>query len=907
MLMFKNLKIGARLFSLIGFLSALLVGVGIVGLLGIGRTSESLETVYNDRVVPLRDLKVISDRYAVNIVDATHKVRGRSLSWEEGRKNVDEAVGVIREKWDAYLKTYLVEEERKLVAEIRPLLKQADRAVDELQRILEQKDQATLAEFAEKKLYPAIDPVSEKLAELIEVQLVVAKAEYDAAHARYGTIRAVAFASIALGLLFAWFLGVLTTRSVTRPIANLVSAADRLATGDVSIEIEASRNDEVGQLSASFRNMVENIKGQAAVAQAIAAGDLSVETPVRSEADVLGEAMRKVVTTLRGLVAEAGLLTQAAVQGKLETKGDVGKFQGGYRDIVAGVNQTLEAVVGPLRVAAGYVERISKGDVPAKITEEFKGEFNVIKNNLNTCIDAVNSLISDATLLSRAAVEGRLSTRADAGKHQGDFRRIVEGVNDTLDSVIGPLNVAATYVDRISKGDIPPKIVDSYNGDFNTLKENLNTCIDAVNDLIGDARSLSEAALEGRLGTRADVSRHQGDFRKIVAGVNDTLDAVIGPLTVAANYVDRISKGDIPPAITESYSGDFDAIKQNLNVLIAAMEKVTKVSQEIAAGNLRVEVRERSEQDELMRALGAMVRKLTEVIQDVKAAADNVASGSEQLSSSAQEMSQGATEQASSIEEVSSSMEEMSSNIRQNADNASQTEKIAIKAALDAKQGGQAVAQTVDAMKQIATKISIIEEIARQTNLLALNAAIEAARAGDHGKGFAVVASEVRKLAERSQRAAGEITELSGTSVQVAEEAGDLLSKILPDVQKTSELVQEISAASQEQHGGADQINRAIQQLDLVIQQNASSSEEMSATAEELSGQAEQLQNAIAFFQADGAVAAREPASKRPPKVRRRIAQQGLVSHPACPRGSSAEGALGTILTEMVDSEFERS
>ena len=206
-------------------------------------------------------------------------------------------------------------------------------------------------------------------------------------------------------------------------------------------------------------------------------------------------------------------------------------------------------------------------------------------------------------------------------------------------------------------------------------------------------------------------------------------------------------------------------------------------------------------------------------------------------------------------------MEQMTSNIRQNADNAMQTEKIAVKSADGARQGGKAVEETVHAMKEIANKISIIEEIARQTNLLALNAAIEAARAGEHGKGFAVVASEVRKLAERSQKAAAEISQLSASSVEVAERAGALLGQMVPDIQKTAELVQEINAASREQDLGAGQINKAIQQLDQVIQQNASASEEMSSTAEELSSQAEQLQSTIAFFRVDVRGAVHRPAT----------------------------------------------
>jgi methyl-accepting chemotaxis protein len=311
-----------------------------------------------------------------------------------------------------------------------------------------------------------------------------------------------------------------------------------------------------------------------------------------------------------------------------------------------------------------------------------------------------------------------------------------------------------------------------------------------------------------------------------------------------------------------------------------------------------------------------MIEKLREVVTSVMSSADNVGTGSQELSASSEQMSQGATEQAAAAEEASSSMEQMSSNIKQNADNAQQTEAIALKSATDAQAGGEAVTKTVAAMKEIAGKISIIEEIARQTNLLALNAAIEAARAGEHGKGFAVVASEVRKLAERSQAAAAEISDLSASSVSVAETAGNMLSRMVPDIKKTAELVQEISAACREQDCGAEQINKAIQQLDQVIQQNASSAEEMASTSEELASQAEQLQSAISFFRINKEVSAKAlfadvalHARSRKEAPRREVAG----SHSA---GKGARGAFNTSGFELqmaaaeggdiYDADYER-
>ncbi len=374
---------------------------------------------------------------------------------------------------------------------------------------------------------------------------------------------------------------------------------------------------------------------------------------------------------------------------------------------------------------------------------------------------------------------------------------------------------------------------------------------------------------------RTEMAATAGSVRAVIVGVG--LGAVVLGLALGLGITRGVMKqlgaeprelGEIAGTIArgnlalriEARAGDETSVHASMARMVARLNEVAGTLRRMADGDLRGTVDKGADESSVQHALGTMLERIVTVVGAVRAAADQVAGGSQEMSATAEETAQGATEQASSIEEVSASMEEMVANIRQNADNAAQTEKTAARAAADARGGGEAVARTVEAMKDIARRIAIIEEIARQTNLLALNAAIEAARAGEHGKGFAVVASEVRKLAERSQKAAGEISELSATSVGIAERAGEMLARIVPDIQRTAELVQEISAASREQDAGAGQVNQAIQQLDTIIQQNASGSEQMATTAEELSAQADQLQAAIGFFKvADDHLARRAP------------------------------------------------
>ncbi|MEH3038698.1 MAG: methyl-accepting chemotaxis protein [Sphingomonas paucimobilis] len=368
----------------------------------------------------------------------------------------------------------------------------------------------------------------------------------------------------------------------------------------------------------------------------------------------------------------------------------------------------------------------------------------------------------------------------------------------------------------------------------------------------------------------------------IVTGVIAMLVAVLGAIWISLTVsrglkrvtiaLDAVAIGDLDNEVTVTSNDEIKDLVDTVNRMTGSLRKSAVLADTIANGDLTVSHTPLSDKDKLGHALVAMVERLRNVVTDAAGAADNVAAGSQQLSASSEQVSQGATEQAAAAEEASASMEEMAANIKQNADNAAQTEKIARQSSKDAEASGVAVDRAVGAMRVIAEKIGIVQEIARQTDLLALNAAVEAARAGEHGRGFAVVASEVRKLAERSQTAAAEISAVSGDTVQAAAQAGEMLTKLVPDIRRTAELVSEISAACREQDIGASQINQALQQLDTVTQQNASASEQITSTSEELAGQANELQQSIAFFRVEHAHGSRKPATTRKPAARAKAA-----------------------------------
>jgi methyl-accepting chemotaxis protein len=663
---------------------------------------------------------------------------------------------------------------------------------------------------------------------------------------------------------------------------------------------------------------------------------------------------RSILGAMRALVAEVRRMEEAVAAGRLDERADPEAAGLDFVPLLLGLNRTLDAFVDPLRLLARNFDRIARGDLPPRVTAEYRGEFDAIKSNLNRCIDAINALIADAGQLAQAGAEGRLATRADASRHEGDFRKVVEGMNRTLDAVTEPLSVAAKAVAEIAAGRVPPSITAAYKGEFQSLRDDVNRCIGAFNSLMADVADLARGGAEGKLAARADASRHQGDFRKVVEGINRTLDSVTGPLDVASRAVAEIAKGSLSTQITAEFPGDFRTLKENVNqsiravsqlvtdvdalarsategklrgradasrhqgdfrrivegvnrtldAVVAPVDEATRVLEQLAQRDLRARMRGEYSGDHvrLKTALNATATALHHALHQVADAAEQVSSAAAQIASSSQAVASGASEQASTLQETVTSLDGVSAMTRQSADSAQQAD-ILVKSAHEAAASGmvsvEAMQGSMVAIKRSAEGtgqiIKDINEIAFQTNLLALNAAVEAARAGEAGRGFAVVAEEVRSLAMRSKEAAQKTEALIRDSVRQAtqgqttsQQVTAKLKEIVGAVEKVAAIVGEIAAAAREQARSIESVNVAVTDMDKVTQHNAASAEEASSAASELNAQAEELAAMVEAFQLDktvphlGRPAARDgtPRLAPPPEPARLAPQPRAASRP---------------------------
>ncbi|HML38897.1 MAG TPA: cache domain-containing protein, partial [Bacillota bacterium] len=334
---------------------------------------------------------------------------------------------------------------------------------------------------------------------------------------------------------------VLLSKRIVKPLRTLASAVDRLSVGEVNVDVSniAGSKDEIGELTKSFEKMIENIKHEALVAERIATGDLSVEITPHSENDLLAVSMVSMIKTLRKLTEETRRLTRAAVEGQLDERGSADLFEGGYKELIEGINQTLDAVIDPLKVSAACLEQISRGKIPPRITQEYQGDFNQIKNSLNTCIEAINALIEDSVMLSDAAVAGELGKRADVSRHGGDFSKIIWGLNETLSAVVGPLSKASEYIKKIGQGEIPQPITEEYAGDFNEIKESINNCIEGLSALVQGREIL------GNMSRNNYSLRMEGNYLGIYDEISKSINAVCDKVSDVIQVVNHVAEGSL--------------------------------------------------------------------------------------------------------------------------------------------------------------------------------------------------------------------------------------------------------------------------------------------------------------------------------------------------------------------------
>ncbi|MBC3887788.1 HAMP domain-containing protein [Acetobacterium paludosum] len=742
---------------------------------------------------------------------------------------------------------------------------------------------------------------------ITEVVGVVGFKKVEAANVSVTTIIIVTVTAVIVALLFALFLRAV----IVKPLEKANHMITELAKGHLGMRLVVTSQDEVGSLSASLNKLADDLQiVNIELMGNIAAGDVSENLTVHDAEDVITPPLNLTIETIRSLIDEVVMLSHAAVEGKWDARGDADHFKGGYKEIIEGINATLDTVVDKM---IWYESIIDAVPFPVHVTdnnmkwtfmnkpfESLMIENKVITDRNSACgMDCYNAgatvCRTEGCGIRRLVDQGLSDSYFEwcgrNNKQDTTYLKNTKGENIGFVEVVTDLTPIIRVSDytkcevsrleqnliRLSQGDLTFDMAigeaDEYTSEvsaqFNEIANSLSEVKTSVDNLISDATLLAQAGIEGQLNTRADVSRHQGDFAKIVDGVNATLDAVVAPVQEASNTLKELSQGNLNTGMIGDYNGDYTMIKDNMNLTIAFLknyvDEITQTLEEMGRGNMNQHITTEYLGDfqAIKTALNDINTNLSATLSHINEAAGQVEAGANQISDGGQALAQGTTEQASSIQELTASIEEVASETKQNAENANHANEVANAVRSNAEVGNSQMTNMVTAMVEINQSssniskiIKVIDDIAFQTNILALNAAVEAARAGQHGKGFAVVAEEVRNLAARSALAAKETTALIEGSIikveagtKIAGQTAESLKNILIEIEEVTSLVGEIAHSSNDQASEIAQINIGVEQVSQVVQTNSATAEESAAASEELSGQAEMLRQMVGAFQ----------------------------------------------------------
>ena len=832
------MTVAQKLYSMIGIALLVTIALGALGLNGLSQTQTSLKTVYEDRILPVKDLATINELMidsrtsllsTMNEAEISVSADGQAtrMMRADAAAETADIIGMNIETsaalWKGYMATYLTPEEKILAEKFAGSYEKLKlQAFQPLRQALQANNFAETAKLAAaiNDLYAQADSDIEKLKSL---QFDVAKAEYEAGQQRYESIRLLSFGINLFAALVLLTFGIWIVRNLMAQLGgepgDVAALATKIANGDLSTAIALKSNDKTS----------------------IMVG------------------MKRISDMLNHLIDEIIKMRSEHDQGDIDVVIDTSLFHGSYQVVALAVNDMVGGHIQVKKKTIACFKAFGDGDFEATM-EKLPGK----KAFINEVLEVTRKQLKQA-----------------AGTAQENQR-----IKIALDNVSTNVMIADTNLDIIYVNKSVVAMLKEAESDLKKELPNfsasslLNTNIDQFHKNPERQRTMlstftSTFKTQIKVGNRTFaltanpvLSANGERLGSVVEWKDRTAEVAIE--NEVAEIVNAASRGDLVKRIKlDDKEGFFLNLSQSINEMTNSVEQVVNETvnglKRMADGNLLqpIEGDFQGSYKVIKDSCNETMGRLTNIIGEVISSAEQLSNASEQISATSQSLSQATSEQAASVEETSSSIEQMASSINQNAENAKVTDGMATKAAKEAVEGGEAVKQTVEAMKEIATRISIIDDIAYQTNMLALNAAIEAARAGDHGKGFAVVAAEVRKLAERSQVAAQEIGDLAVGSVKAAERAGELINTIVPGIGKTSDLVQEISAASMEQSSGANQINTAMNQMNHITQQNASASEELAATAEEMSSQTEQLKELMEFFSIGQAQADRRSPNRK--------------------------------------------